>query len=218
MNERRYKLNKKCFAAMRALGKGRDADPKWDYMYVSPKGVICTDRVALIRVSLPEQEDMPTAPCVFTGPILEEHKPKTGDELVTMPEGKDAKCDGTLAVPNFSSVVPEPGTQIASITITAKHLIDILKAACEVTDHARYLVRLRICGDGNKNQQLRVDAHRDENGQEFVGVIMGTVYTGTNIPGDPGNGHTAPRNEIFDEKKLNLPLTEGRKFRNAKDE
>ncbi len=217
-DERRYQLNRKAFAATRALGKGKDADPKWDYMYVSPKGVICTDRVALIRVSLPEQKNAPETACVFTGSVLEENKPKTGDELVTMPEGREAKCDGTLAVPNFSQAIPDPATQIASITVTAKHLIDVLKAACEVTDHARHLVRLRICGDGNKNQQLRIDAHRDDEAQEFTGVIMGTVYTGTNIPGDPTNGQSGPKVEAFDEKKLTLPLTEGRKFRNAKDE
>lgn len=185
MSERRYILNKKCFAATRALAKGRDADPKWNYMYVSPKGCICTDRVALIRVSLPPQSDAPTAPCVFTSDVFEEMRPKTEDELVTMPEGREAKCDGNLAVPNFSAAIPEPTTQTASITVTAKHLIDVLKAACEVTDHARHLVRLRICGDGNKNQQLRIDAHRDEDGQEFTGVIMGTVYTGSNIPVTP---------------------------------
>ncbi len=218
MSERRYKLNRKCYAATRALGKGKDADPKWDYMYVGPKGCICTDRVALIRVSLPEQENAPTTPCVFTGSVLEENRPKTGDEIVTMPDGKEAKCDGTLAVPNFSQAIPDPGTQIASITVTAKHLIDVLKAACEVTDHARHLVRLRICGDGNKNQQLRIDAHRDDDAQEFCGVIMGTVYTGTNIPGDPQNGQQQTKVESFDERKLTLPLTEGRKFRNAKDE
>lgn len=220
MTERRYKLNRKCFAATRALGKGKDADPKWDYMYVSGKGCICTDRVSIIRVTLPEQDDMPTTPCVFTGSVLAENKPKTGDELVTMPEGKEAKCDGTLAVPDFKQAIPETTTQIASITVTAKHLIEVLKAACEVTDHARYLVRLRICGDGNKNTQLRVDAHRDDGGQEFTAAIMGTVYTGTNIPGDPQNGNQnqGAKNEAFDEKKLTLPLTEGRKFRNAKDE
>jgi len=218
MSERRYQLNRKCYAATRALGKGADADSKWDYMYVSPKGVICTDRVALIRISLPPQENPPTTPCVFTGAVLTEHKPKTGDELVTMPEGREAKCDGTLAVPNFSAAIPDPATQLASITVTAKHLISILKAACEVTDHQRHLVRLRICGDGNKNMQLRVDAHRDDDGQEFTGVIMGTVYTGNNIPGDPNNQTGVKIVETFDEKKLTLPLQEGRKFRNAKED
>jgi hypothetical protein len=215
MSERRYQLNRKCFAATRILGKGKDADPKWNYMYVSPKGVICTDRIALIRVSLPQQANAPETPCVFTGDVLEENRPATGDEIVLMPEGREAKCDGTLAVPNFSSAIPESSTQVASITITAKHLIEILKAACEVTDHARNLVRLRICGDGNKNQQLRVDAHCDKGSQEFTGVIMGTVYTGTNIRGDPINPNQGlhSKTEMIDERKLTLPLTEGRKFR-----
>jgi hypothetical protein len=210
---RRYILNKKCFAATRALGKGRDGDKHWDYMYVSPKGVICTDRMALIQISLPPQPNPPTTPQVFTSDIFEPLRPKTNEELVTMPEGAEAKCDGNLQVPNFNAAIPKPETQIATITVTAKHLIDILKAACEVTDHARYLVRLRICGDGNK-KQLRVDVHRDDGGQDMIGVVMGTVYTGENIPGDPAGSNPHPV-EAYDEKKLTLPLTEGRKFRSS---
>lgn len=212
MSEKRFKLSRKNFAATRVLAKGKDADPHWSYMYVNSKGTICTDREALIRVSLPDQTDVPASPQVFTKDMLDGMKP-SGDNLVTMPEGREAKCDGELSVPKFDLAIPDPATQTASITVKAKHLIKILKAACEVTGHSMKFVKLRICGDGHNNQQLRIDAPKDEDGQEFTGVLMGTVYTGNNIPGEPANGN-APKSETFDERRLTLPLTEGRKFRN----
>lgn len=216
---RRYVLNRKCFAAARALGRGKDADPKWQFLFVSPKGVIATDKTAVIRVSLPvqPQDETPLSPQVFTREMFEPVAPKTADELVTMPEGLEAKSTGTLSIPNFNSAIPEPSAQVASITVTAKHLIEVLKAACEVTEHSRYLVTLRICGDGNKSQTLRVDAHRDEDGQEFCAAVMGTFYTGSNIPGEPQAGDKNVVEHV-EERKLNLPLTEGRKFRHGKGE
>lgn len=216
MNEPRYVLNKKTFAATRVMPRGKDADPKWQYIHVSPTGVICTDTSSIIRVSLPHQPAMPSHTQVFTPDMFEDLIPKSGDATVEMPEGLEAKSNGKIAVPNFNTAIPGPSTQVASITLSAKSLIEVLKAACEVTDHARQLVRLRLCGEG-KNQQLRIDAHRDEDGQEFVGVMMGTVYLGDKIPGDLPKDATmaaaASVSEAFDEKKLSLPLSEGRKFR-----
>jgi hypothetical protein len=207
----RYVLNRKAFAATRALAEGADKDPKWDYMHVSPAGVICTDTKSIIKVTLPQQPNKDNlAPQVFTSDVFEKLRPKS-DENVTMPEGLEAKSNGKIAVPDFKLAIPGPESQVAYITVTAKSLIKMLRAACEVTDHARQLVRLRICGEG-KNQMLRIDAHRDEGAQEFTGVLMGTVYTGQSIPGDKqGTSTNVP--ETIDEKKLSLPLTEGRKFR-----
>lgn len=209
----RFILNKKAFAATRALARGKDADKKWDYMHVSKAGVICTDTTAIIRVSLPKQDNVPSHAQVFTSDMFEKLRPTTADETVTMPEGLEPKSNGTIAVPNFAATIPNSDAQVACVTVSAKQLIELLKAACEVTDHARQLVRLRICGD-EKNQKLRIDAHRDADGQEFCAVLMGAIYKGVNIPGDPTGPkqETAPSEE-FDEKKLTLPMTEGRKFR-----
>jgi hypothetical protein len=215
MSEPRYILNKKAFAATRVMPKGVNAETKWRYIHVSPVGVTCTDTSSIIRVSLPKQDNAPQAAQVFTPDMFEPLIPKSQDETVQMPEGLEAKSNGQLAVPSFNAAIPDPKTQVASITLSAKALIEVLKAACEVTDHARQLVRLRLCGEG-KNQQLRIDAHCDEDGQEFVGVMMGTIYSGTRIPGDPAKDAAmaaAASNESFDEKKLTLPMVEGRKFR-----
>lgn len=207
-------LNKKAFAATRALGKGPDHDKRWDYMHVSKNGVICTDTSSLIRVSLPDDQK-PTQAQIFALETLDEIRPKTGAETVTMPEGLEAKSSGQFSVPNFDCAIPPTSAEVANITITAKALIDLLKAATEVTDHSLKLVRLRICQVG-KAPMLRIDAHREEGAQEFCGVLMGTIYEGVCIPGDKKKGEateTVAPNEDIDEAKLNLPLVDGRKFR-----
>jgi hypothetical protein len=134
----------------------------------------------------------------------------TKDDVV-MPEGLEPKSNGKISVPNFSKAIPDPNTQVANMTVNAQALIDILKVACEVTDHSRFLVKLRICGSG-KNQVLRIDAHRDAGAQEMVGVLMGTVYEGVSIPGDH-TGTPVSLTEYAEERKLVLPLTAGRRFR-----
>ena len=209
MNDRRYTLNRKALAATRVMGKGSSHDSKWDYIHVSDKGVICTDSISLVKIDLPTQENPPSSPQVFTKEMLAGIAHTKDD--VAMPEGLEAKSTGKISVPNFSKAIPDPNTQVASMTVNAKALMDILKVACEVTDHSRFLVKLRICGSG-KNQVLRVDAHRDAGAQEMVGVLMGTVYEGTSIPGNP-TGAIIPMVEYTEERKLVLPLTEGRRFR-----
>ena len=214
MDERRYQINRKALAATRAWGTG-DHDVKWDYMYVGPDGCIVTNCTKFIKVDLPRQENAPTAPRIFPRAVIEKvRKELSGDDSVTLPEGLEAKSNGTYSVPKFDHAVPSPEKEVANITVTAKDLIDLLKAAAEVTDHTRYLVRLRIMQVG-KNPQLRIDAHRDDDGQAFVGNLMGTHYSGINIPGDkPENiPPLDQQTEKIDEAKLDLPLDSGRKFR-----
>jgi len=54
---------------------------------------------------------------------------------------------------------------------------------------SRALVRLRLY----KDNFIRVDAHRDHGGQEFMGMVMGTNYAGNGIPGDAAPGTQPPR-------------------------
>jgi hypothetical protein len=49
--ERRYVLNKRCFAVLRALRESTDR--RWKYIHVGPEGVTATDSQSLMRVSLP---------------------------------------------------------------------------------------------------------------------------------------------------------------------
>ena len=151
---------------------------------------------------------MPTECRIFPLDQAKSLAPK-GDESVSMPEGIEAKTTAKYKVPNHDVSITEPSKQAASITVNAERLVSILKAAMEVTEHSRNLVRIRLYGD-----QIRVDAHRDNGGQEFMGLLMGTSYNGNCIPGDPPKGTTAqPASEAADEKTLKLPVNEGRKFR-----
>jgi len=210
MSDRRWILNRKAFAAMRAIRA--DAPDRYKYIHVGPKGITATDTTAIIRVSLPQVVGEQPEPCIF--PLEEAKKlmPKGGD-FVTMPEGLEAKTTGDYTVPNFDVGIPDPQDQLGTITINAERLIDILKGAVEVTDHSRSLVRLRLY----KDNFIRVDSHRDAGGQEFLGMVMGTNYDGHGIPGDAPAGTTPPtmtkESEKCEEGKLRLPVFEGRKFR-----
>lgn len=209
IEELKYVINKKALAALRAMSK---TVSKWQYAHVSPKGVTCTDAHVYIRVSLPPQaKHVPTGAQIFTKDMLEEIRP-VKDEVITMPVGLEAKTTASIYVPNLDCVLPDPSKEISHITLEAKPLIELLRAACEVTDHSKFLVRLRICKSG-KNELLRIDAHHDEDGQEFVGVIMATDYNGKNISGDRPEHIPAHPTEVIGETSLNLPATEGRKFR-----
>lgn len=205
--DRRFILNRKCFAALKAIGPG--AEDKWKYIHVSPKAVTATDTVALIRVTLPDNKvPRPETSVIFPLSQVKGLAPK-GDENVTMPEGLEAKTTAKFKVPNHDVSIPEPSKQAASITVNAERLIGLLKAAMEVTEHSRNLVRLRFYGDS-----IRIDAHRDNGGQEFMALLMGTNYNGNCIPGDPPKGtESQPASEEADEKTLKLPVHEGRKFR-----
>jgi hypothetical protein len=184
------------------MGKDR-----WAYMYCSPKGVLCTDTTSLIRVTLPKYpvDVNPTTPVIFESKdVLERLK-----ENVTsyeMPAGEEAKS-GKYSVPNLEAGIVGTEKQTASITISAKALINLLEAACEVTEHSRSLIKLRLCDNA-----LRIDTHRNEGEQEFTGILMGLSYQGNMIPGDPVNKTFTPT-ETVNERTLNLPETQGRKFR-----
>lgn len=198
-----FKLNRKNFAATRVMGEGR-----FEYAYVDSKGMIVTDTTSIIRVTLPAQDAL-TEPCIFTKKQLDEYRPKSAADIVTMPDGLPAKTTGQYSVPNLEAAIVDSSKQTAVIAVNAKQLIELLKAAVDVTDHSRSLVRLRVCGG-----QLRIDAHRDQGGQEFTGVLVGISYNGNCIPGDPaGTVQAYEPSEAFDEKTLTLPNTEGRKFR-----
>jgi hypothetical protein len=209
MSERRYVLNRKCWAVLNVIGDG-----KFEYVYVSPKGILCTNTTSIIRVSLPTRpspesitKNQPTEPKIFTKEMLDKLRPETNDKLVELPEGLEAKTSGRFTVPNFEQGIVDSNKQTANITVNAKSLIKLLQAACEVTDHSRSLIKLRFCGNS-----LRIDAHRMENDQEFTGVLMGISYNGSCIPGEP-DGKTQVTNEYYEEKRLPMPVTEGRKFR-----
>jgi hypothetical protein len=210
MSERRFILNKKCFAALRAIGEG-----KFEYAFVGPKGILCTDTTSIIRVTLPTRSKAtptgnmfaPTEPQVFPKAVFDKIVPETQEEFVELPEGLEAKTSGRFTVPNLEQGIVDSNKQTASITVNAKSLIKLLQAAIEVTDHSRSLVKLRFCGNS-----LRIDAHRMENDQEFCGVLMGIQYNGSCMPGEP-DGKTNTTNEYYEEKRLPLPSTEGRKFR-----
>ena len=55
MSDRRWVLNRKAFAAMRAIRA--DAPDRYKYLHVGPKGITATDTTAIIRVSLPDFVD-----------------------------------------------------------------------------------------------------------------------------------------------------------------
>jgi hypothetical protein len=212
----RWVLNRKAFAAMRAIRA--DAPDRYKYIHVGPKGITATDTTAIVRVSLPATcvspnvADLPE-PRIFPLEHAKKLMPR-GDDSVIMPEGLEAETTGDYTVPNFDVGIPDPQDQMCTITINANRLIDILKGAVEVTDHSRALVRLRLYRDNF----IRVDSHRDNGGQEFMGMVMGTTYDGHGIPGDAPAG-TTPRvtaeTEKCEEGKLKLPVFEGRKFRDA---
>lgn len=208
----RWVLNRKAFAAMRAIRA--DAPDRYKYIHVGPKGITATDTTAIVRVSLPQVVGDLLEPRIFPLEQAKKLMPK-GDESVIMPEGLEAKTTGDYTVPNFDVGIPDPQDQLCTITINAKRLIDILKGAAEVTDHSQSLVRLRLY----KDNFIRVDAHRDEGGQEFLGMVMGMTYDGHGIPGDAPAGTPSPKmtaeTEKCEEGKLKLPVFEGRVFRDA---
>jgi len=213
MSNRRWILNRKCFAALRAIGDG--TDKRWNYIHVGPKGVTCTDTVSLIRVTLPDQQqgvNTVAEPAIFDFETAKKMSVGTkADGTVTMPEGLPAKTTGQFTVPNHDVTIPKPEDQTATITVDAKRLIELLKAAMEVTEHNKNLVRLRFYKDF-----IRIDAHRDVGGQEFLGLLMWTNYNGNCIPGDTKNvitGTNKPTPETANEGHFKLPVYEGRKFR-----
>ena len=217
MSDRRWILNKKCFAALRAIGDATDR--KWRYAHIGPKGVTCTDTVSLIRVSLPTEHGVntdPNTPTIFEYEVVKKlANGQFGKGQIEMPEGLPAKTTGLFTVPNHDATVPRPEDQTATITVDAGRLIEILKGAMEVTDHNNNLIRLRFYQDF-----IRVDAHRDIGGQEFLGLLMGTKYNGNCIPGDPKHvvtGTYKPTPETATEGHFKLPVFEGRKFREVEE-
>jgi hypothetical protein len=137
------------------------------------------------------------------------------NDTVTMPEGLPAKTTGFYTVPNCDVAIPRPEDQTATITVSASRLVEMLKAAIEVTEHNKHLVRLRFYGGF-----IRIDAHKDTGGQEFMGLIMGTNYNGNGIPGDSQKvvaGTYKPTPETADEGHFKLPLYEGRRFREVEE-
>ena len=220
MSDRRWILNRKCFAALRAMGNA--ADRRWKYIHVGPKGVTCTDTVSLIRVSLPKGNGInqvgASVPVIFDYETMKKLAASGfGNGQIEMPEGLLAKTTGQYTVPNYDVTIPKPEDQTATITVDASRLIEMLKAAMEVTEHSKSLVRLRFYKDF-----VRIDAHRDTGGQEFLGLLMGLNYNGNGIPGDApqgvlNSGLTLKVQETTNEQHFKLPLFEGRKFREVED-
>ncbi len=216
MSDRRWILNRKCFAALRAIGDG--TDKRWNYIHVGPKGVTCTDTVSLIRVTLPSQHlgaNAGAEPAIFDYETAKKLSKSVGTLELTMPEGLPAKTTGQYTVPNHDVTIPKPEDQTATITVDAERLVELLKAAMEVTEHNKHLVRLRFYKDF-----IRIDAHRDVGGQEFMGLLMWTNYNGNCIPGDAKHvmtGTNKPTPETADDGHFKLPVYEGRKFREVEE-
>jgi len=218
MSDRRWVLNRKCFAALRAIGDG--VDRRWNYIHVGPKGVTATDTVSLIRVTLPKEnginQDGVGEPAIFDYDMMKNlSKSGFGQGQIEMPEGLPAKTTGQFTVPNHDITIPKPEDQTATITVDAKRLIELLKAAMEVTEHNKHLVRLRFY----KNF-IRIDAHRDVGGQEFMGLLMCTNYIGAGIPGDRPVGaeiSLSGVSESSEDGHFKLPVYEGRRFREVVD-
>jgi hypothetical protein len=211
MSDRRWILNKKCLAALRAISP--DADPKWKYIHVGPKGCTCTDTVSLIRVSLPTANGINKniEPEIFEYEAAKKLATgQFGKGQIEMPEGLPAKT-GKYIVQNHDAAIPRPEDQTATITVNASRLVELLKAAMEVTEHNKHLVRLRFYKDF-----IRIDSHRGAGEQEFLGFLMGTNYNGNCIPGDAKHfvaGTNKPTPETVEEGHFKLPVTEGRRFR-----
>lgn len=228
MSDRRYKLNRKALAVTRALSNEPGHDAKWDYIYVGPDYVCCTNTTKFLRVSTPQpgnnseglkgtvfHDPQPTVPVIFPRAVVDEMRKKChGDNVIEMPEGLPAVSNGTFSVPNFSYAVPKPEFEENSICVTGKDLIDLVQTMNEVTEHSRYILKLRICKIGPK-PLLRIDTHHDDGGQECTGILMGTKYDGVNISGDRPENVPPPekQTEKFDEAKIELPMETGRKFR-----
>jgi hypothetical protein len=211
MSDRRWILNKKAFAALRAIGGG--TEKRWKYIHVGPKGVTATDTVSLIRVSLPSQTTLSTdTPVIFEyDEALTISKRLKANQTTEMPAGLPAKTTGAYTVPNHDMTIPVPEDQTATITVDAARLIELLKAAMEVTEHNKNLVRLRFY-----KEFIRIDSHRDIGGQEFLGLLMWTNYNGNNIPGDMKPGATMNQTgalESTEDGHFKMPVFEGRKFR-----
>lgn len=205
-----YKLNRKNFAATRIMPS--DPSNKYAYLHVSNKGTVCLDGFRMVRVSLPDQEGgAPSNAAIFTPDIVEQKRTDESGKDVTMPDGLPAKSTGTHSVPIFDNAMPDPSQMGQSIILDGRALIELLKVACDVTDHARNLVRLSIQKSGGI---LRIDTHRVEGDQEFCGIQVAVQYKGNNIPGLPQAGEEKTLGgESIDAKNLSLPLFEGRKFR-----
>ncbi len=204
-----FVLNGKAFAAARIMPK--ESSNKYGYMYVSPKGVVCTDGCRLIRITLPTtMNQIPANPAIFPAEQVLELRPKSPLETVHMPEGLPAKSNGQYSVPVYDNAIPAPEQMGQSIICDAKMLVDLLKAACDVTDHSRNLVRLSLAKNGGL---IRIDAYREEGAQEFTAMLMSVRYEGNSLPGNPDKNAPQQTVEVVDPGKISLPLNEGRKFR-----
>src|ERR1039458_4783851 len=123
MSDRRWILNRKCFAALRAMGNA--ADRRWKYIHVGPKGVTCTDTVSLIRVSLPKGNGInqvgASVPVIFDYETMKKLAASGfGNGQIEMPEGLLAKTTGQYTVPNYDVTIPKPEDQTATITVDAR--------------------------------------------------------------------------------------------------
>jgi hypothetical protein len=170
----------------------------------------------MIRVTAPVQDDG-LEPAIFDYETFKNLMPTRGMPEVRMPEGMPAKTTGRYIVPNHDVTIPRPEDQLATITVDASRLVEILKAAMEVTEHSKNLVRLRFY-----KEFIRVDAHRAIGEQEFMGLLMWTHYNGNGIPGDKPVGSKVnekwvPAPEDAEDGHLKLPLFEGRVFREVEE-
>lgn len=209
-NSRRFMLNRKSLAALKAAGEN-----KWAYAHISKAGVTCTDGLFMIaRVSLPKTlVSVPEAQIISLGDAETFKKTIKDDECISIiPELllHEPKTGPRFTVPALDKAIPETSKAAISVTVDAKQLITMLKMACEVTEHARSLVKLRICGNG-----IRIDSHRVEGEQEFVGHLKTFNYKGPGFAGEATENSSAGVNvsEAVEQKTLSLPNVVGRRFR-----
>lgn len=208
-----YRINGKNLAVARLMPRGKTGEPRLKYLHVNSKGVTAVAPTVVARVSLPTGQESGLGATLWPEETVDELLAlQAGDVTVEQraEEGVEAITGPDYLVPQVDKVIPEPENQDAFFTVNAELLIKVLKAASDVTTDADKTVRLRVYQDTN---QMRVDAYCQPGEQEFVAVISGMEYTGSNIPGDrPTDAPPKPEVKPI-QKGLGLKSNTGRRFR-----
>lgn len=204
------KINGKNMTVARLMPRGQKADPRLKYLHVSSKGVTAVSTEVTARVSLPTPQPIAASiwPQEKVEEILKQHGGQPLEMVTEQQDGLPAVTGPEYLVPKIEDVIPDASDQKATFTCNAELLAKVLKCACEVTTDADKTVRLRFYGD-----TLRIDTWREPGQQEFVAVVMGIEYDGSNIPGDLAEGEE-PKPEVKPKQGgLALKAAAGRRFK-----
>ena len=202
-----YKLNAKNLVVARMIGRGKTANKRLKYLHVSRKGTTAITPCWMCRVSLPFKENQPLEAMIYPQRVIDSLKP-IGDIPMLMPAGISATTTPEYIVPNIESLIPAPSEQTMSFTVNGETLARMLKVANKVNTSELKSIRIRYCPDRGV---IRLDTFRKPGEQEFVGVIHGIEYSGTDIPGDAA-GEKIP-SSVSKQTVAALKISHGRKFR-----